>query len=841
MRMNQPTISIISFFIFMNNASFASALDPVLYYKTLSAGLENSAYATINGRVTDEAGNPISGVNVFVQGSKTGTFTDTDGRFSLEAKTGDVISCSSIGYETATAVINGPVVSIVLRINFSPLSQVVVSGNMVEIQKKADISSVTVLTEKDIQAMPGQTLDRLFTGVVPGVSVPSLGTQEGLTNTPLEIRGAGNAYGGYYSGREAVKLYVDGVEFAAGVNYMAMLNKDDIERIEVVRGPSAAALYGSGANGGVILVFTKKAQKEKTSIDITTSAGFHKSDWVKNPFQQKHAIAISHEHRGLMYTLGGNYRTQQDYLPNGFLKTAGGYANIAYTTGKFKLQLNTSLNTARMIMNAKPVYDDLPDPYDYFILERSSAYMKRHTQVNTGTVSLSITYKPKRWWTQTLVMGYTSNTTPLHTDTAVATNKDLVKLYTDYRGGLFYVLYTFKDFVWNYRYVNTFSIHKTGDPFSMNIIAGLESSKYFSQLSGQYYLIKYTTARGFSSQAYSYPSTDPYNYFSIQNTGGFLQISPAIKGKYFLVAGVRYNESNVASYAAAPKLGLTALFNTGGLIFKPRVNFGAGITPPPYAATHPRKSTSPNVTYIPNPDIKQQEQKGYELGLELYNKKGNLKAEIACYDNIVTNGFLYTQTVNPIPGYPRHLDIKWINNGKFANKGWEFSASYGLGHFNISGNYSIIRSVYVDTFDYNGRIFRKGDLVPLSPGYTGGLILNYESPKLFGKADNFSATISLVAFGKMYAQDNYAYNVESSKIDPNGVDPYPDQNDFYRITRPINKLNFALSYRFLPLLTGFIQAENFTNNTRPDYDRSTPVAGASWMFGLRMNYTKTNH
>jgi len=797
----------------------------------------------VTGKVTDEEGKPISGVSVFIKNSKTGTTTDGDGNYSLEADKGDVLVFSSVGYKKMEMIIGGDVVSVQLQVFVSPLSQVVVSGNMMEIQRKADISSVTVLTAKDLQNMPGQTIDRLLTGVVPGVTITSVGNQESLTYSTVQIRGAGSMLGGEDASQEPVKVYVDGVEFAAGVHYLAMLNKDNIDRIEVVRGASVAAIYGSGANGGVILIFTKKERTDKTTIDATTSAGFQNSAYVKRPFQQRHSIEISQGIKNFGYSIGGNYRTQQDYLPHGSLTATSTYANFKYRTGKLNFELNSSYNTARMENSWKSVYDDIPDPYKYFMLEKTVAYYKNHTDVNTGTLAFRTTYKPTPWWTHDLVVGYTQNQFPGYTDVSVLRDTALLNYYTVNGRGLYFINLNLNDCTKNLRYVNTISLDNGSNTFRINILSGFEYSKYDTRYTGTTNLIKYARNTGYRYQASTYESNDPLLNHSIVNSSAFLQVAPSIKDKYFFVAAARYNASNISDPAFNPRIGFTANFNAGGFILKPRINYGVGISPPPYSAKHPRANTStnPNVTYLANPDIKQQDQRGPEYALEVYSKDGKIKAEIIRYDNVVTNGFLFQTIRRPITGYPRHTDVIWINTGKYTNKGWEFSANYGYGNFNVSGNYSIIKSVYVDSFDNYGKVYFKGDKVPYSPGYSGGLSLNYSCPKIFGKADRFSATVAMVSSGKMYAHDLYAYYVETSKIDPSGPGPYPEYDSFYITTPAITKFNFTVEYQFHPLLKCFVQAENFTNNTTPDWDRSNPVSGASWLFGMKLNFTRNKN
>ncbi len=631
------------------------------------------------------------------------------------------------------------------------------------------------------------------------------------------------------------------MQFAAGVLYLAMLNKDDIDRIEVVRGASAAAIYGSGANGGVILVFTKKGRTNKTTVDVRTSAGFQNSPYVKRPFQQNHSIEISQGIKNFSYAIGGNYRTQQDYLPHGSLTTTSAYANFSYNIGKFNIELNNSYNTARMLNSWNSVYDDIPDPYKFFILDKSPAYYKNHTDVYTGVVALRTIYKPTDWWTHDLVLGYTKNKYPGYTDNSVLNDTALISFYTVNGRGLYFSNFTNNDFTKNLRYANTISINKPGDRFSTNILSGFEYSKYEKALTGSYMCIKYARNTGFRYQPFTYDANDPLLSYPVENKSVFLQLSPTIRDKYFFVAAIRYNASNIATAALNPKIGFTTNFSSGGFIFKPRINYGIGITSPPYSAKHPRINNNPNVTYLANPDIKQQDQRGPEIAIEAYSKNDKFKAEIIRYDNVVTNGFIFQSINRPITGYPRHVDYIWINTGKYTNKGWEFSASYHLGNFKISGNYSIIKSVYVDSFDNYGKVYLKGDKVPYSPGYSGGLSLNYSFPKLFGKADPLSATVSLVSSGKMYALDYYNYYLESSKIDPNGPDPYPDYDSFYYTTPAITKFNFDLEYQFHPMVKFFVQAENFTNNTTPDWDRSKPVSGASWMFGMKLNFMKSNN
>src|SRR6476646_9711231 len=113
------------------------------------------AQGIIPGRVTDEEGSPIAGVSVLIKGTKTGTITDNNGNFSIHAGIGEILVFSSVSYGTKEIKIANASISIKLSLQIKPLEELVVSGNVVAVKRKADVSSVTVLTGKEIAALPG--------------------------------------------------------------------------------------------------------------------------------------------------------------------------------------------------------------------------------------------------------------------------------------------------------------------------------------------------------------------------------------------------------------------------------------------------------------------------------------------------------------------------------------------------------------------------------------------------------------------------------------------------------------------------------------------------------------
>lgn len=784
-----------------------------------------SVQSQITGRVTDEEGSPIAGVSVFVKGTKTGTTTNNNGNFSIEAGIGDVLVFSSVSYGTKERKITSTFIIIKLSFQVKPLEELVVSGNVVAVKRKEDVSSVTVLSGKDIEALPGFNLINILEGVVPGVTISSVGTTLGRTgeyfNSRIQVRGAD------------IKVYVDGVIYAAGSNYLAMINKDDIDRIEIVRGPSAATLYGSGAIGGVILIYTKKGSGEKTTINVTTSAGFQQSDYTEKnkQFQQKHSVEFYQGIKNFSYVIGGNYRTQDDYLPKGSIKIGGGYANFTYTTGKFKFVLNNNYNINTITNSSYNMFDNITGVGDFFAFYKDSAYVKDNYRIYSVGVSFNTSFQPTSWWTHNLVLGYSENAYHYLTDVSIYTDTALINYYTNHNNELTAQDWNSKDKTPTISYNNVIKIGIIHDPFKMNIVSGFEYSNTKHNEIIHNNTLYYTTAGGFTYTP-NVVTGPPFYIYNREFTGAFLQLSPAFKDKYFLVAGLRYEKSNVSSAIVNPRIGFTTNFELPRFIIKPRINWGRSITAPPYYITHPRPSFGP-FTFEANPDIKQKEQSGLDVAIEVYDKKDKFKVEIVYYDNIIKNDFATKRTVT---NNGTALLISYINIGKFANKGWEFSSEYKFNNFKITGNYSIIKATYVDSF-IGRKTFYKGDKVDGIPDYSAGASLNHTFPKILGKSDRLSATLSMTSSGNMIVLDNYSYTIAFAKWRA-GNGSNPNSNNYNRETPRVTKYNLNIDYQFHPNLRFFIQAQNFTNNTTPDFDKSYPVTGASWMFGLKLNLIK---
>ena len=222
------------------------------------------AQSVVKGTVNDEAGEPIIGATVKVQGSNDGAITDFNGNFSVQAASNATLNVSYVGYVAQTIKVNGRSnITIVLKEDAQVLNDVVVIGYGT--MKKSDISGsvASVNTEQMMRRMPTNIAEGLQ-GAAPGVMVTM---QDGSpdANAAVRIRGVATING------NASPLYVvDGIQVGTNANF---LNPSDIEAIEILKDASATAIYGSAGANGVIMITTKHGTKGKTNINITANFG----------------------------------------------------------------------------------------------------------------------------------------------------------------------------------------------------------------------------------------------------------------------------------------------------------------------------------------------------------------------------------------------------------------------------------------------------------------------------------------------------------------------------------------------------------------------------------------
>lgn len=234
---------------------------------------------SISGTVTDENGVPLPGATVLVEGTTNGVSTDFDGEYSINASSGDTLIFSFVGYASQSVSVDSSTTINVMLATDSALDEVVVTSLGISRAKKSLGYAVTELQGDEVNTVKDHNIASSLMGKVAGLNITSSGSMG--SGSRILIRGNNSL-----SGNTQALIVVDGVPINAdGINSggsvynnsvtgggISDINPNDIESISVLKGPNSAALYGSRAGNGVILITTKKGSSDsKLGVTINTN------------------------------------------------------------------------------------------------------------------------------------------------------------------------------------------------------------------------------------------------------------------------------------------------------------------------------------------------------------------------------------------------------------------------------------------------------------------------------------------------------------------------------------------------------------------------------------------
>ena len=256
---------------------------------------------SVNGTVTDDNGVPLPGATVLVEGTQNGVSTDFDGNYSIDAASGDKLVFSYVGYSSQTVSVGS---SATVNVSLQPdnaLSEVVVTALGISREKKSLGYAVSQVSGDNVNTVKDHNLANSLSGKVAGLQISQSGSLG--SGSRITIRG-NNSLGG----NTQALIVVDGMPInSSGVNTgsnddggtpsyepditgggLSDINPDDVESITVLKGPNAAALYGSRAGNGVILVTTKKGSSSN-KLGVTVKTNLSMDDTMFLPdFQNKY-------------------------------------------------------------------------------------------------------------------------------------------------------------------------------------------------------------------------------------------------------------------------------------------------------------------------------------------------------------------------------------------------------------------------------------------------------------------------------------------------------------------------------------------------------------------------
>lgn len=224
---------------------------------------------TVRGVVTTEPDNePLPGAMVLIKGTQTGSVTDIDGGFQINASPGDILVVSFVGYTSQeVAVVAGQsTYNILLPLSTSDLSEVIVVGYGSQLKKEIT-GAVQTVKQEELQDLPVSTLGQKLQGRLAGVQINQTTGKPGQGLT-VRIRGQLSVTAG------SDPLYVvDGFPITGNIN---TLNPDEIEDISILKDAASTSLYGSRAANGVVLITTKKGKAGQSNVNLNVFTGWQK-------------------------------------------------------------------------------------------------------------------------------------------------------------------------------------------------------------------------------------------------------------------------------------------------------------------------------------------------------------------------------------------------------------------------------------------------------------------------------------------------------------------------------------------------------------------------------------
>lgn len=360
---------------------------------------------TIVGRVSDaKTQSPLAGATVVVEGtSKSGT-TGNDGRYRIADVTPGTYTVRArfIGYAPGSSSVTVSADQEVtadfgLERSAQQLNEVVTTGTVVPTEVKALPTPVSVISDSIIALQHPHTFQELFRQVVP--TAVSWDYPNHPEQTSMSVRGTSSLTG--LVGQ--MKVFVDGIE--ATSTTVAPVDPNSIERVEVIRGPEAAAIYGSDAIGGVIQIFTKRGDPTMTRPQVDAQAAF---GIIQTPYagyngvlRQVYTGAVRGGGPDVSYNFGAGYSHTGDYLPNGEISRQSNpsvYGGVHVARGI----LTADVSGRYYVQNA-------PNTLSPYLAQTGYPYFSKPfydpTQSSNQTFGARLSVAPTSWWRHTVTVG----------------------------------------------------------------------------------------------------------------------------------------------------------------------------------------------------------------------------------------------------------------------------------------------------------------------------------------------------------------------------------------------------------------------------------------------------
>jgi outer membrane receptor protein involved in Fe transport len=768
---------------------------------------------SVSGRVTDvKTSAAIPGATVVIERTSLSATTDNDGRYRItEVPAGTyTVRVRYIGYAPGTASVTvsqnqETTADFALKAAPTQLEEIVTTGTLIPTEVKALPTPITVVTAEDIAERRPKALLDVIRQVVPtavAFDVPFYPME-----TDFSVRGTSSL-----AANGQMKIFVDGVEAASfGVS---PVDPNSIERIEVVRGPQAATLYGADAAGGVVQIFTKRGDPNLTRPGLNAQAemGIQQTPYAGRGgvLRQRYVGAVRGGTQEASYNFGGSYTHLADYVPPDETSrqvTPSVYGGMRFTSGivtadlsaryyrhKLRPVLSPLAFTAGFAPNSRPLYQ-----IDDFTNE---------------TYGAQITLSPNGWWRNQVTLGADRETfQQTQTRPRLTTAEDTL------------------------RNVSDGSTRKISIGFNSSVTASLTHRVTGSLTVGLDHYDNHGE-NAFTFEALNTEGTiqtSPPGSFGVSrntvtNTGYFAQIQVGMAEAVFLTAGLRADDNSTFGRSLGtpvlPRVGLSVIHALKQVTLKARGSYGEAIRAP--APGQGNGAAGSFAIQLENPLLGPERQRGWDAGIDVFfGNRASLS--VTGYDQTATDLIgLVTLAFTPTFTY------QFQNIGRVANSGVEIEGTLTVHPLRLKAQYGYVRSRVED----------------LGPGVSPDADLQVGDQPLRGPRHTAGATLTVVPHGGTalvagltYVGRNRYYDILELNRCLGGTGPCPDSflssgttRDFIVEYPGFAKFNASLTQRLTRELEGFISVDNLTNNESYEAGTLSPVLGRLTMVGLQVSY-----
>lgn len=806
-----------------------------------------AAPGVVMGVVTDAATKrAIAGATVILDGN-TSRITKDDGayRFGDVAPGAHTVMVRRLGYAATTRGVTlgdgaTATVDVALTAAANTLDQVVVTGTVIPTERRALPNAISVITSRDIEQRGITDINQIFRGDIPGVFGQSRGeagtSTNGYGNTYVTARGVSTVGSTAIAAVTPIKTYVDGVEISYPF-YLQSVDPRTIDRIELIPGPQASTIYGSGALGGVLQIFTKRGSGSSPHLMLSLATGAVQSSYNTSltPRQDITGQVSGGDGNALTYSAGGGYSYTGQWLPGLYRRDANGYVAGTYVASK-TVSVDVSLRASQRASGANAytflVEGERTGLYSYNAGDFAPSNVTYSTKTQTSGVGA--TWQPYGWWRNRLEVGtdetnqasfknepaYLTASDTLRTIVAIPNRKQTVRYSTTLEGQLAKMI-------------------------SGNLTAGADAMQYESQTEvASSPALTGTLSGGANSPPFVSRTTE-------SERGAFAQGQLAIWNTLYLTGGIRgEHDSNYgSSYGLnyAPRYGASLVHDIGPVTAKVRVAYGRATRAPASGARQAVFLT--NTTYgtyqsqIASPDLGPETQGGTESGLELYwGTRASL--QLTHYDQRVDNLIITipvdsAQSLNPnTAGNYTYASVGQKQNvGAVHNTGWEGEGQLNLfGGLSLHGTLSdnITRFQHLAT-NYKCTLAATQSDQCLYPGaslfnlaeHTGALAVNLARSRL-----NLNVSMSYIG------ERHFAYDIGDYYAATNGR-LTRSTFTFVPVTAPAYRtFDVRGAYQLTREVQATVSVQNAGNSHDGDYTgrRFLPAIGRTTMIGVRISH-----